>query len=166
MTMIRSILIGLDGSADSDQAVDQAIRWAKLTAAELIGVGVIDEPTIRRPEPTGAWGSHFKQRRDEKLLADARDKVKEFLRRFDDRCKAAGVRHCLREETGLPAERILSLNEDADLTVLGRESHFHFETQTSADDTLEEVVRRTERPVVAVPDQIPERPRRADRLRC
>jgi nucleotide-binding universal stress UspA family protein len=155
MTMIRSILIGLDGSTDSERAVEQGIRWSKLTGAELIGVGGVDEPTIRRPEPTGAWGSQFKHRRDEALLADAREKVKQFLQHFDSRCNAAGVRHQVREETGLPAERILFLNEDSDLTVLGLESHFHFETQKTADDTLEEVLRRTERPVVAVPDQEP-----------
>jgi nucleotide-binding universal stress UspA family protein len=154
-TMIRSILIGLDGSTDSVRAVEQGIRWSKLTGAELIGVGVVDEPTIRRPEPTGAWGSHFKHRRDEALLADAREKVKSFLTEFARRCGAAGVRHRLREEIGLPTDRILHLNEEADLTLLGRESHFRFETQTTADDTLEEVLRRAERPVVAIPDQEP-----------
>ncbi len=84
-----------------------------------------------------------------------REKVRRFLQEFDNDCTAAGVRHTVREETGLPAERILFLNEDADITLLGRESHFHFETQKTADDTLEEVLRRTERPVVAIPEQEP-----------
>src|SRR5262245_24459205 len=123
--MIRTILIGLDGSPDSVRAVEQGIEWAKLTGAELIGLGVVDEPTICRPEPVGVWGSHFKQSRDRKLLAAARAKVHRLVDDFAARCQAAGVRYQIREETGLPAERILALNEDADLTLLGSESHFH-----------------------------------------
>jgi nucleotide-binding universal stress UspA family protein len=154
--MIRNILIGLDGSPDSDRAMEQGIRWAKLTGAELVGLGVVDEPTIRRPEPTGTWGSCFKESRDKKLLADAREQVQGFLSQFSARCAAAGVRYQARQETGLPSVCILHVNEDTDLTLLGRDSHFHFETQRTPDNTLEEVLRHTERPVVAVPDQVPE----------
>jgi nucleotide-binding universal stress UspA family protein len=150
--MIRTILVGLDGSRDGERAVEQGIRWARLTGAELTGVGVVDEPTIRRPEPVGAWGATLKARRDEALLADARVKVRGFVGRFADRCRAAGVHYHERTETGLPSETILTLAPDADLTVLGRETHFQFETQDEVDKTLENVLRGSEHPVVAVPD--------------
>jgi nucleotide-binding universal stress UspA family protein len=152
--MIRKILVGLDGSRDGDRAVEQGIRWARLTGAELTGVGVVDEPTICRPEPVGAWGASLKERRDATLLADARTRVHGFVSRFADRCRAAGVRHHELTETGLPSEKLLDLTPDVDLTVLGRETHFQFETQDEADRTLEKVVRGSERPVVAVPDVV------------
>jgi nucleotide-binding universal stress UspA family protein len=149
--MVRTILIGLDGSPDCDRAVEQGILWAKMTGAELIGVAIVDEPTICRPEPTGMWGSHFKASRDRKLLADARTKVHHLLEGFAACCRTAGVRFQVREETGLPAERLTALNEDADLTLLGIESHFHFQTQREPDDTLKDVLRKCHRPVVAFP---------------
>jgi nucleotide-binding universal stress UspA family protein len=151
--MVRTILIGLDGSPDSDRAIEQGIHWAKLTGAELVGVGVIDEPTICRPEPTGMWGSHFKAGRDRKLLAGARAKVRELLDGFAGSCRAAGVKYQVREETGLPAARIRELNDDADLTLLPAESHFRFQTQREPDDTLRAVLRDCHRPVVAIPDR-------------
>jgi nucleotide-binding universal stress UspA family protein len=151
--MVRTILIGLDGSPDSERAVEQGIHWARLTGAELIGVGVVDEPTICRPQAMGVCGSEFKARRDRTLLAAARAKVRQLLDSFAARCRAAGVRFQTREETGLPAERIAELNEDADLTLLGAESHFHFQTQREPDGTLKDVLRRCHRPVVAVPGQ-------------
>lgn len=153
--MLRTILIGLDGSPDSDRAVEHGIHWAQVTGAELIGVGVVDEPTICRPEPTGMWGSHFKVSRDRKLMAAARERVGELLKSFAARCRAAGVRYQVREETGLPAERLAALNEDADLTLLGNESHFQFQTQREPDNTLKNVLRHCRRPVVAIPDDAP-----------
>jgi nucleotide-binding universal stress UspA family protein len=38
-----------------------------------------------------------------------------------------------------------------DLVVLPRQSHFHFETEHKADDTVEKVLRQSARPVVVVP---------------
>jgi nucleotide-binding universal stress UspA family protein len=131
--------------------VEQGIRWARLTGAELTGVGVVDEPTICRAEPVGAWGASFKERRDATLLADARTKVRGFVDQFANRCQMAGIRHHEVTETGQPAETIIELTPDTDLTVLGRETHFQFETQEKADRTLEDVIRGSQLPVVAVP---------------
>jgi nucleotide-binding universal stress UspA family protein len=149
--MIRTILIGLDGSPDGDRAVEQGIYWAKLTGAELVGVGVVDEPAICRPEPVGIWGTHFKGSRDRKLLAAARAKVRQLLDTFAARCRAAGVRCQVREESGRPAEWIREWNEDADLTLLGAESRFRFQTRRGPDGTLTDVLRKCRRPVVAIP---------------
>jgi nucleotide-binding universal stress UspA family protein len=47
--MLKSVLIGLDGSDYSTAAVELGIRWAKQFDALLVGLGIIDEPTIRGP---------------------------------------------------------------------------------------------------------------------
>ncbi len=150
------MLIGLDGSEFSEQALELGIRWAKQTGAGLVGLGVIDEPTICRAEPVGAWGSHYKRRRDQVLLADAREKVQSFFDRFTQRCQQAGVNQRTLEQVGLPFERILFRAEDLDLTILGRETHFQFETQTAPDQTLQKVLQHSRRPVVVVPRHLPE----------
>ncbi len=49
--MLRSILVGLDGSDYSKSAVEVGIYLARKTKALLVGHGVVDEPTNRDAEP-------------------------------------------------------------------------------------------------------------------
>ena len=128
--MLRNMLVGLDGTDYSGCAVELGIRWAQQTGAGLVGLGVVDEPTICRSEPVGIWGSYYKKRRDKKMMRGSTSSAG-FLERFTLRCEEAGVRHRILEEVGLPFERILFRAEDLDLTLLGRETHFQFQTQTA-----------------------------------
>jgi nucleotide-binding universal stress UspA family protein len=151
--MRKTILVGLDGSPDGDAALEAAVLWARSHEAELVGMAVVDEPTIRRSEPTGIGGSSFKRERDEALLADARSQVRGLLDRFAQRCEAAGVSHREDEEVGLPSARLLSVAADVDWTVLGQQTHYHFVTQAAPCETLRAVLRSCPRPVAVVPPQ-------------
>jgi nucleotide-binding universal stress UspA family protein len=149
--MRKTILVGLDGSPCADAATELGIDWSRCTGAELVGMGVIDEPTICRPEPTGAWGGSYKRRRDETLLVEAGTKVGQFLKQFAARCREAGVPYREAEEVGVPAERLLAAAEDVNWTLLGQETRFRFATQKEECDTLRTVLRSCTRPVVVVP---------------
>jgi nucleotide-binding universal stress UspA family protein len=153
--MIQSILVPLDGSPYSEAALELGIRWAQRTRATLVGLGIVDEPTICKPEATGIGGSAFKVRRDERRLDEARARVASFLERFTRRCADASVTCRSVEHVGLPSERILFEAEDHDLTLLGQRTYFHFETQQEADETLTAVLQASRRPVVAVPQKLP-----------
>ncbi len=148
---VRTILVGLDGSPEGESAVDLSLRWARQTGARLVGLGIVDEPTIRRPEPVPMGASHYKRERDERLLEDARRRVEEFLAGFAGRCAAEDVPYEVIEKVGLPHEQIVLTGQLYDLVVLPRQSHFHFETERKADDTVEKVLRHSARPVVVVP---------------
>jgi nucleotide-binding universal stress UspA family protein len=150
-TGVRTILVGLDGSPEGEAAVDLSLRWARTTGARLVGLGIVDEPTIRRPEPVPMGAGHFKHERDERLLKDARRRVDEFLGGFACRCAAEDVPCEVIGKVGLPHEQIVLTGQCHDLVVLPRRSHFHFETEHKADDTIERVLRRSARPVVVVP---------------
>lgn len=154
--MLRSILVGLDGSAHSDTATELGICWARRHGALLVGLGIIDEPTICKPEPVPLGVSHFKEHRDEALLADARRKVKQFLEQFASRCAEAGVAGKLLEDLGLPSEQIVLEAQRFDLILLGQQTHFHIETQPQPDDTLTRVLQNSPRPVVTVPEKLPD----------
>ena len=91
--MLRSILIGLDGSAYSSAAVELGIRWARRFDALLVGLGIVDEPTICKREPVPIGAGHYKVERDQHLLADARRRVEGFLEGFARRCDAEGVKY-------------------------------------------------------------------------
>ena len=44
--MIKSILIGLDGSPFSHAAVKLGMCWAKQLDAMLVGISIVDEPVV------------------------------------------------------------------------------------------------------------------------
>ncbi len=152
--MLRSILVGLDGSCYSRVAVELGIDWAKRCDALLVGVAVVDEPTIRGPEAVPIGGGAYKRQRDEKRLAEARSKVEQFLESFRARCTEAGVACHVLEDIGLPSREILRESPRYDLVLFGRETHFHFETQDRADETLRCVLRHETRPVAVAPREV------------
>ena len=149
--MLRSMLVGLDGSVYSTAAVELGIRWAQHAGAVLVGLGIIDAPTICKPQPVPLGASAYKVHHDATLLADAGHKVQQFLEHCAQRCAEAGVACQLLQDTGLPAEHILLEAQQYDLIMLGQHTFFHFETQEKPDETLSVVVKQSPCPVVAVP---------------
>jgi len=154
--MFRSVLVALDGSAYSQIAADLAIDWAGRYGAHLLGLGILDAPTIERAEPVPLGAGAYKKARDEARLADAHRRVADFLADFRARGQAAGVAVEVLEDIGDPAARILREAQRCDVVILGRETHFHCETQERPDETLAQVLRGSPRPVVVVPRSVPE----------
>lgn len=157
--MLKSILLGLDGSTSSTAAMELGIRWATRADALLVGLGIIDEPTICRAEPLPLGASGFKKERDEARLADARRRVEQSLSQFALRCAEVQVACKVLESVGLPWEQIVLEAQRFDLILLGQESHFQFETQEHVDQTLHQVLKHSPRPVVMAPKSVaPEGP--------
>lgn len=150
--MLRSILIGLDGSACSSAAIELGIRWARRFDALLVGLGIVDEPTICKREPVPIGAVHFKVERDRHLLAHARRRVGAILEDFARRCDVEGVTYKVLEDVGTPDIQIMQKSRLYDLTMLGQQTYFRFETQNWPDETLQNVLRQGFRPVVAVPE--------------
>jgi nucleotide-binding universal stress UspA family protein len=153
--MLRSILVALDGSAYSDAAVGLGIDWAMRFDASLVGVGVLDEPGITKPVPVPIGVGAYKKAWDEARLADATAHVRRALADYLARATAAGVRAEALEEVGDPSSRILRETQRCDVVLLGRETHFRFETQNKPDETLGQILRASPRPVVVVPRDVP-----------
>jgi hypothetical protein len=107
-----------------------------------------------RAVPVGAGA--YKKGRDDRRMADAHHRVAGFLADFRTRAIAAGARAETVEELGDPAERILWQAQRTDVVILGRETHFNFETPERRDTTLAQVARTSRRPMVVVPETLPE----------
>ena len=152
--MLTRILVALDGSNFSEVALDLGIEWAKRFNAQLVGLGIVDEPTIRSHEPVPIGGAAYKVERDEFRMAEARGKVDQFLDDFTRRCTETGVSCKTLEDVGLPSKEILRESHRYDLVLLGHETHFHFETEDKADETLWRVLRHESRPVVIAPPKL------------
>jgi nucleotide-binding universal stress UspA family protein len=154
--MLRSALVALDGSPYSETAVALAIDWATRYGARLLGLGVLDVPSIRGAEPVPLGAGVYKKARDEARLVEAHRRVVDFLADFRARSTAAGIAVEVLEDIGDPAARILREAQRCDVVILARETHFHFETQEQPDETLAQVLRGSPRPVVTVPRELPE----------
>jgi nucleotide-binding universal stress UspA family protein len=153
--MLRSILLALDGSPYSDAATTLALEWATKFDASLVGVGVLDKVGITKPEALPIGVSAYKKERDEARLADADARVRRVLAECEARSIAAGVCAQVLQDVGDPASCILREIQRCDVVILGRETHFHFETQDKPDATLAEILRGSSRPVIVVPKDLP-----------
>jgi nucleotide-binding universal stress UspA family protein len=154
--MIRSILIGLDQSPYTRAATDLGVAWAKRFDAVVTGVAVIDEPRIRADLPGRiGGGGYYKFIVEGARMNHAVRGAGTALDEFRRGCEAAGVKFQTRRETGDPAEVLLGLHDDYDVTLLGRETWFRFATQDPPDEVLTEVLRHARRPVVVVPEAVP-----------
>lgn len=147
--MIRRLLVAMDGSEHGEAAASLALAWARRFGAGLVALGVLDEPAIRGAEPVPLGGAAYKRHRDEVRLADAHQRITEFLTVFRDRCDDAHVPCAVIEDVGVPDEQIVVEAEMCDVVLLGRQTHF--ETPERPDGTLSRVLRRSPRPVVVVP---------------
>jgi nucleotide-binding universal stress UspA family protein len=136
--MVRRILVAMDGSPHGEAAVALALEWGRRLGAELVGLGVLDEPAIQGAEAMPR-------------LADAHRQIQGFLSAFQRRCGEARVRCTTVERMGQPHEQIVLEAQGCDLVMLGRGTNFHFERPILPDRTLSQVLRSSPRPVVVVP---------------
>ncbi len=149
--MLRTMLLGLDGSDYSKAALEVALRWAQKTNALLVGLGVIDEPAQRRAELVPLGAGVFKEQRDEEKLHQARLRVEQALEHFALQCAQRGVPAKVLEDVGSPAEQIVREAQRYDVIVLGQKTFFELGPEAPPDDTLTQVLKHSPRPVVVVP---------------
>jgi nucleotide-binding universal stress UspA family protein len=152
--MIKEILVCLEGSPGSEAATQIAIEIAHTQPATLVGLAIVDEPDIRAGAATGIGGSSFKHDRDEALMADAHKHAADWLVLFERRCREANVTARPLEIVGRPADSILEEMESHDLTVLGRDANFRFETERDDAKTRETILHNATRPVLLVPETV------------
>jgi nucleotide-binding universal stress UspA family protein len=150
--MLKELLVCLEGSPSTEVATHLATNIAQSCEASLVGLAIIDEPDIRAGTATGIAGSSYKHERDEALVADARKQAADWVALFERRCREAGVEARSLEVVGRPADSILEEMEKHDLTVIGRDANFRFETESEDAKTRDTILRGADRPVLLVPE--------------
>ena len=151
--MLKSILVGLDGSASSAAAVELGIQWAKRFNALLVGIGIVDDTTIYTPDAE-TFGVDYHWEQDEQRIKEASHKVKQLLASFAERCTEADISCNVLQDAGLPYEEILRESQRFDLVLFGHDTHFRFGTVDQPDETLWKVLKRGPRPVVIAPRKL------------
>jgi len=154
--MLRNILVGLDDSPYRENVVELGIRWAERLDATLTLLGIVDEPAICRREPVPPGAIAFKKEADEQQMADAQNKVLEWLHEAGELATSRGARHHSLSAEGDPENVILREAQRADALLLGHRTHFRFATQDGPCETLSRVLHHSPRPVVTVPASLPD----------
>jgi len=146
------ILVCLEGSESTQRAIDVAIDLARTLPAGLVGLAIVDRPDIVAGAATSIGGASFRRDRDAALLADAHEHARTWLTDFVGRARRARVAARALEIAGSPVEMILAEVPRHDLTVIGRDVNFRFETQDHDRFTRDRILRRAGKPILVVPD--------------
>jgi nucleotide-binding universal stress UspA family protein len=153
--MIKRILIPLDPSPFTDSALEIGTILARLNQAELTGLVILDIPGIEKsmgPIPLG--GLYYAEKREKAKEKEAEQRIHELLTKFKTKCEKEGINYREAEQQGSPSETIIQESIFYDAVIIGMRTFFHFETQDSPGDSLEELLDETITPVYAVPDKL------------
>jgi len=135
----KKILIGYDGSAQSDKATESALALAQSLDARVLLFAV-----ARPPEPATMVEV-------DAMLDDAREHFEIQFKKIVDRAKELGIQLETDIAVGHPVEQIVHRAEidHVDLIVLGRRGKSRFEKML-VGSTAEKVLRYAHCPVMVV----------------
>ncbi|NOZ47722.1 MAG: universal stress protein [Chlorobi bacterium] len=153
--MIKRILVPLDPSPYSDSAIEFAIAMAKRHGSELTGLVILDLPGIEKSIgaiPLGA--SYYADHLEKSKKSEAKERIDKLIKKFSEKCKAAGVKYRAANRQGSPSDWIVKESIYYDLIIIGLRTYFHFETQDDKGDSLEKLMQDSITPIYAVPKNI------------
>lgn len=152
LLMTKNILVCLEGSPSTTAAVRFAIDIARSVEGRLVGLAIVDEPDIRAGAVTSIGGSAYKHERDESLVADAHKHAADWLALFERRAREGGVPARTLEIVGRPVDAILEEMLTRDLTIMGRDANFRFETEREDAQTRDAILHRATTPILLCPE--------------
>lgn len=153
--MLRSLLIGVNGSEWSQQAVELGLTWAENLKIPVTCLGVIDVDALTAVEPVPLGAMSFKEDRDAKVLAAATKKVEAALAAAASRAEGLGVECHARTVQGNPAQELGKELQRHDLLIVGRRHLPATDRDPPASVTMTEILRQACRPVVVASRNIP-----------
>jgi len=152
--MIKSIMVGLDGSAFSDTACDYALFLAERLQARLTGLHVLDARMLEGPllaDTTGWVGAQPFSAQYQQFQALMEQKGEAVIRAFKERVARARQEAEGRLLTGHPARVILQEEALAELLILGQKGEHADQIGELLGSNVERIVRRSYKPCLVTP---------------
>ena len=150
------ILLGLDGSAHAQAAIEYACQLAHSYSATITGVAIIDQPGIQSssgPVPLGA--ARYDIQLEEQQLKETQKKAGAILDDFSRICEERNINAILHADTGSPVSELIEESKFHDFIVIGKQTSFEYNANETYG-TLQRVLRNGLIPVLAVPDSVRE----------
>lgn len=152
--MLKRILIPLDNSQYSANALEEACNLAKYHDAEITGIVVLDTPGISsRIGPMPLGGSHYAKELEKSIRERADKHIFELLDKFEVYCNSKGVRCRKAPSQGLPSNKILQKSLFYDLLIIGMKTFFNYGFQEEEGESFEEILAQSITPIIAVPKE-------------
>jgi nucleotide-binding universal stress UspA family protein len=153
--MLRSLLVGINGSRWSQAACEIAISWAASLKIPLTCLGVVDLAALAPVEPIPLGAGEYKRDRDARLVAQGRQRIEAALQAAADQAASAGVECHLVKREGSPATLLGEEAQRHDLVILGRRATPTTDRDPPASQTLVEILQHAPRPIVVACQKIP-----------
>ena len=150
------ILLGLDGSAHAEAAIEYACQLAHSYSAIITGVAIIDQPGIQSssgPVPIGA--ARYDIQLEDQQLKETEEKARAILDAFSRICDDRNINAILHADTGSPVSELIEESKFHDFIVIGKQTSFEYNANETYG-TLQRVLRNGLIPVLAVPDSVRE----------
>ena len=154
--MIQTILLPVDGSANSGNALEYGVYIAPKLGASLTGLHVIDVFLIQGPmmtDITATVGMPPYEGFLEAVETSLKEKADAILASFKQRCRAAGVACAAKTNIGKISDTIIEEAENADLILMAKKGeHFHLKEGGLIGSVAEVVIRKSGKPVLVTPE--------------
>ncbi|HOE80472.1 MAG TPA: universal stress protein [Smithellaceae bacterium] len=150
--MIKRIIVPLDESKYSENAVKTACQIAKIHDSEVTGLVVIDTIGISKsvgPIPLG--GAYYGKKLEESKTEKEKEKIDQLLKCFKSICSQEGVRHREHKRQGLPSEKILEQSLFHDLIVIGMKTYYKYNIEGKPGNSFIEIMDHSITPILVVP---------------
>lgn len=146
--MLKSILVGVNGTGSSNAAAQLAMTMARASGAELVCIGVADIDALEAGTPVPLGGSTAKAERDAVLGARERARIGVVLEETAAQAVDAGVpcRAILAE--GSPADELCLEAQSHDLLLMGRRALPRTDRDPAPSDVVSDVIQKSPRPVI------------------
>lgn len=158
--MIKTILIPVDGSANSNIALDYGIYIAPKLEAALTGLHVIDVFLIQGPIMSDITGAVTLPPYDgffDAVETSLKEKADTVLKHFEDRCRAARIPCAAKKNIGKISDTIIEESRNADLILMAKKGeHFHLKEAGLIGSVAEVVIRHSGKPVMVIPNSFRE----------
>lgn len=148
--MIKTILVGLDGSAHAGTAVQYALWLAAKLHATVVGLHVVDIVSIEGSvmhDISGSLGFEPYLDFSSKMREALHERGKIFLQELADSATASGVRAETVLTMGIVANELAEHAKTADLVVIGHRGINERFSTGLLGSTAESVTRRSPKPV-------------------
>lgn len=152
--MIESILAAVDPSDHGTRVMDYALRIGQIFGSRILGLSVVESKKVEGPllrDYLSTIGLDPGLDYTTKVETFYREKLRDLLDHFEERCHAAGLFYESRLEAGVVARRICAAGEDRDLVIMGKSGE-HAEWSTGGlGGSVQFVARALKKPLLLTP---------------